>query len=134
MRSDNIFGTVVVVIIGACALLALWLARTMGAAFTPTFTAVAETIVGLGIAYLLIAHVFDGNYWEAIVAGTLAFTWFGWWKVLDSIACGGCSDTDQYPDFMLHSFVNSIWVKGGVEVMLLAVTGYVLFRRSRYNW
>ncbi|WP_175784219.1 hypothetical protein [Burkholderia ambifaria] len=120
--------TAVVLEIGGRALPSL-----LDAVFGSTYQAVFLSVVTVFSA-LYITYHFNSDMLLPALAGSAAIAWFAWWPVLNTIACDGCGSDDGFL-YAYESLVNSIWTKVGVEVALIALTGFLTFRtHRRYYW
>ncbi|MEM5373368.1 hypothetical protein V4C53_46640 [Paraburkholderia azotifigens] len=130
-RNDGTAAVIGFVVLAALAVL-LALSRAIGASFSSVCTAAFPIIFAAAIA--VAAWRFLEDFGPALLAGFAAIAWPALWPVLDSIANGG-RDTDTYFRPMDDPFINSVWLKWGVEaifVALIVLALYVRHRRRRY--
>jgi hypothetical protein len=117
-----------VMVVAAFAILVYVLSRKLGADYAVTLDASWRTI-------LLLVVVLAINYflsWGFIIEGLLAWlalSWLFWWDVLDNVY----SKSIEYAWYYDQSQVvwwNATWFKVGVEIGILALLTYYIFKRK----
>ena len=110
----------------------LWLSRSLGASFSSVCTAAMPIVFCAVIA--LLAWRFLDDFGFILLAGFFVISWLAVWPVLDSIAAGG-RDDDTFFHPISDPFINSGWVKWGVEIVFVALLALAIYlRRRRRYW
>jgi hypothetical protein len=155
MKDEPAIVVAAILIVAASFLgLVAWLARSIGADFTPTIQA-----VGISVALLLLVGMIwwfwsrdslGSTNWWAYGFGLGAMDWWVWWRVLDSIAVnkikgpskGGIlsglfdSTTTSPWGIEVAQTVPDVWftswyLKWGVEIALVAAFIFIITRQRK---
>lgn len=106
---------------------AVYVSHSTGASFMSVMQASTWTLVIFMFAGL-VYHFMGNDHLPPIIAGLPVFIWPVWWPVLDSSACGGCSQDGGGLMPWQVFWWDDWYTKAGGEVLLLIVFAYVFIR------
>ncbi|MDQ7979954.1 hypothetical protein QYH69_22185 [Paraburkholderia sp. SARCC-3016] len=129
-RDNGLLPATVLAVLLVCL---LGFSRWVGASFSSVVTAATSLFI-LG-SVLGAAWYFLRAFGWSLSAGFFAFGWPTTWPVLTSIANGGYDSDSSFRPWAQDSFIDSGWMRWGVEFIFVALLCLALvheYRRRRY--